>query len=217
MDFSDNDHFLQLSFQLVDRDNNILDAEDVFVVWDMFDPRFVYDLEETKDVYWPTWSLPSALNCRYLNRKLNRFTEGHEAKLFAEEQNTMTAISRFSLLKNAVIGSLKGELFVFRFDALTLDDQVRETFEYQRVPKRAMAISKANDACTSKIESLKIFQNRIVCVTGNNDQCILQYRVEYNEQDWELDFNFFLPDVSDPFGEIPNYPKFMALYSEVWS
>lgn len=114
----------------MDRDNNILDAEDVFVVWDMFDPRFVYDLEETKDVYWPTWSLPSALNCRYLNKKLNRFTEDHEMKLFLEEQNTMSAITRFGLLNNALVGSLKGELYVFRFDALTLDDMVRTTFDY---------------------------------------------------------------------------------------
>jgi len=80
-----------------------------------------------------------------------------------------------------------------------------------------MAISKPIDAFTSRIESLKIFQNRIVCVTGNNDQCITQFRVEYNDQDWELDFNFFMPDISDPFGEIPNYSKFMALYSEVYN
>jgi len=110
----------------VDRDNNILDAEDVFIIWDMFDPRFVYDLEELRDVFWPTWSLPSAVNARYLNKKLNRFTETHEDKLFLDEQNTMTAISRFSLLNNAVIGSMKGELFIFRFDALTLDEQVRD-------------------------------------------------------------------------------------------
>lgn len=53
-------------------------------------------------------------------------------------------------------------------------------------------------------------------ITGNNDQCILQYRVEYEDQDWELDFNNFLPDIPDPFGEIPNYSKFVSLVNEIW-
>jgi hypothetical protein len=54
-------------------------------------------------------------------------------------------------------------------------------------------------------------------VTGNNDQCILQYRVEYEDQDWELDFNNFLQDIPDPFGEIPHYSKFTSLNNEIWN
>ena len=54
-------------------------------------------------------------------------------------------------------------------------------------------------------------------VTGNNDQCILQYKVEYEDQDWELDFNNFDPDVPDPFGEIPIFPKFTSYTTEIWT
>jgi hypothetical protein len=84
------------------------------------------------------------------------------------------------------------------------------------VPKRQMALSKGFDALTSMVQSLVIFEDRKVFVTGNNDQCILQYRVEYEDQDWELDFNNFLPDIEDPYGEIPNYARFIAQSTEVW-
>lgn len=53
-------------------------------------------------------------------------------------------------------------------------------------------------------------------ITGNNDQCICQFRVEYEDQDWELDFNNFVSDYSDPFGEIPPYNKFVVYTNEIW-
>jgi hypothetical protein len=56
-----------------------------------------------------------------------------------------------------------------------------------------------------------------VFVTGNNDQCILQYKVEYEDRTWELDFNKFLPEIQDPFGEIPHYSVFMSLTTEIWT
>jgi hypothetical protein len=80
-----------------------------------------------------------------------------------------------------------------------------------------MAISKGFDALTSMVQSINIFDDKKVFVTGNNDQCILQYKVEYEDQDWELDFNNFDPDVPDPFGEIPIFPKFTSYTTEIWT
>ena len=80
-----------------------------------------------------------------------------------------------------------------------------------------MALSKAFDALTSMIQSINILEDKKVFVTGNNDQCILQYRVEYEDQDWELDFNNFMAEIPDPFNEIPHYTEFMRLLAEVWA
>ena len=115
----------------------------------------------------------------------------------------MTNVARFTALDNAVMGSLFGEIFAFRFPALFVDKNKVLEFKYDRVLKREMAICKGFDALTSMIQSINIFDDQKVFVTGNNDQCILQYRVEYEDQDWELDFNNFLPEIPDPFGEIP--------------
>ena len=79
-----------------------------------------------------------------------------------------------------------------------------------------MSICKQVDALTSTILALNIYNNKKVFATAKNDQCILQYRVEYEDQDWELDFNMFQEDVADPFGEIPHYSKFAALLTEIW-
>lgn len=43
--------------------------------------------------------------------------------------------------------------------------------------------------------------------------------MEYEDQDWELDFNRFNPEriKNDPFAEVPNFDKFKTLISEVWN
>lgn len=53
--------------------------------------------------------------------------------------------------------------------------------------------------------------------TSVSDQCIVQWRVEYEDQHWELDFNNFLKDVSDPFNECLNRVQFDKLMKEKWS
>ena len=42
------------------------------------------------------------------------------------------------------------------------------------------------------------------------------WRVEYEDQHWELDFNAFINDIGDPFAEVPNLTKFEKLLHEVW-
>lgn len=128
----------------------------------------------------------------------------------------MTNISRFTLIENAITGSIFGEIFAFRFPALFLDHQKAQVFRHETYNKRDMALSKGFDALTSMIQSINILEDKKVFVTGNNDQCILQYRVEYEDQDWELDFNNFMPDIPDPFVEIPHFAEFKRLLTEVW-
>jgi hypothetical protein len=53
--------------------------------------------------------------------------------------------------------------------------------------------------------------------TSVSDQCIVQWRVEYEDQHWELDFNNYLPDVSDPFNEYLTRSKFDKLLNETWN
>ena len=115
------------------------------------------------------------------------------------------------------MGTCFGEIFAFRFSSLTVDKNRVLEFKYDKCVKRDMSISKGFDCLTSMIQSLVIYDDKRVFVTGNNDQCILQYRVEYEDADWELDFNNFLMEIPDPFGEIPHYSKFMSLLTEVWS
>jgi len=48
----------------------------------------------------------------------------------------MTAVSRFQLLDNAVMGSTYGEIFAFRFPCLYIDKNKTIEFQYERVAKR---------------------------------------------------------------------------------
>ena len=63
----------------------------------------------------------------------------------------MTSCARFNLLDNAVMGSIYGELFAFRFAALYIDKNRVLEFRHDKVPKRNMAISKGFDALTSMV------------------------------------------------------------------
>ena len=85
----------------------------------------------------------------------------------------MTSVCRFIALDNAVMGSLFGEIFAFRFPAMFIDRNHVQEFNYDRVSKRNMAVSKGFDALTSMIASINISEDKKVFVTGNNDQCIL--------------------------------------------
>ena len=81
----------------------------------------------------------------------------------------MTSVCRFQYLDNAVMGSLFGELFAFRFPALYLDGSLVKEFDHERVTKRNMAVSKGFDGLTSMISSINIYDNNKVFVAGTND------------------------------------------------
>ena len=206
--------------QVIDKDNNISQEqfnEDIFVIWDIMTNRFEEDAEIFAKSQWMDWSLSSAINARYIDRKFARETDDEEKKKFILEQSYMTQVARMGEIDIVICGSVFGEIFAFRWDALTCDKQKVLDFKFDRVLKREMAVSKAFDALTSMIQSINIYDDQKVFVTGNNDQCILQYRVEFDQIEWELDFNNFLQEAPDPFNEIPPLRDFMRLSSEIWS
>jgi len=125
-----------------------------------------------KNTQWPGWSLSSTINARYVNTQFNRLSDDEEKKLLVHESCCMTNVARFNLLDNAIMGSNFGEIFAFRFGALILDKNHVLEFRNDLIPKREMAISKGFDALTSMIQSINIFEDRKVFITGNNDQCI---------------------------------------------
>lgn len=101
----------------------------------------------------------------------------------------MSRIARFSLQLNAVCGSHTGGLYIFRFDALTIDRGQVTDFKFDLLKKAEMAGSRCFSGHTSMIQSVEIFEDKIVMSTSVADQCIVQWRVEYEDRHWELDFN----------------------------
>lgn len=67
--------------------------------------------------------------------------------------------------------------------------------------------------------SSDIFEDKFVFSTSMQDQCIIQWRVEFEDQDWEMDFNKFAPEriKNDPFAEVPTQEKFNTLINEQWN
>lgn len=80
-----------------------------------------------------------------------------------------------------------------------------------------MAATRNYQAHTSMINNIEISQDKIVLSTATADQCIIQWRVEYEDQHWELDFNAFISDSPDPFAEVPSLTKFEKLLNENYS
>jgi hypothetical protein len=93
----------------------------------------------------------------------------------------MSKISRFSLLDNAIVGSHQGGLYLFRFPALTIEKLKVVDFRYDFLRKNEMAASRSFSGHTSMIQSIEIFEDRTVLSTSISDQCIVQWRVEYED------------------------------------
>ena len=173
LDFSEDDgRYIEMCSQVIDKDNNISQEqfnEDIFVIWDIMTNRFEEDAEIFAKSQWMDWSLSSAINARYIDRKFARETDDEEKKKFILEQSYMTQVARMGEIDIVICGSVFGEIFAFRWDALTCDKQKVLDFKFDRVLKREMAVSKAFDALTSMIQSINIYDDQKVFVTGNND------------------------------------------------
>ena len=143
------------------------------LIWDIVQSQFVNNFDGFKHISWPDWSMSSTIFCRYVNKGFDKENEDEEKKRFALEEMQMTCVARFNLLDNAIIGSNFGEIYAFRFPAVCVDKNKVMDFRHDKLPKREMAISKGFDALTSMIQSLVIFEDKKVFITGNNDQCIL--------------------------------------------
>lgn len=177
----------------------------------------VTNFEQLKTAQWPDWSVAPAVNARYVGRDINLEDAIEERQLLFREQCFMSKIARFSLLDNAIVGSHQGGLYLFRFPALTIEKLKVVDFRFDFVRKNEMASTRSFSGHTSMIQSIEIFEDRTVLTTSISDQCIVQWRVEYEDQHWELDFNNYIVDSVDPFGEVPPLTKFEKMVNEIWS
>jgi hypothetical protein len=122
-------------------------------------------------------------------------------------------------IDNAVSGSIHGDIYLFRFPALFVDKSQLAGFSLDKIKKPEMALSRGYSGHTSMVMYTDIFEDKFVMSTSLQDQCIIQWRVEFEDQDWEMDFNKFAPEriKSDPFAEIPTQEKFNTLINEQWN
>jgi len=220
MDFSDNDNFLQLGSQKVTPDHikDYQEGEDIFVVWDILLKQIISDYEKLKGVEWPNWSLSNAINARYQGNQIFPENPEEEKRLRIQEQCQMSAICRLGgadELDAAICGSIHGDLYMFRFPALYIDKNQVLEFSPEKVNKIDMSLTRGYSAHSSMVQCLEIF-DRIVCSTSLSDQCIVQWKVEFEDQYWELDFNRF-GTKPDPFGEVLKMEKYKILQNEIWN
>lgn len=63
----------------------------------------------------------------------------------------MSAVQRFSLLENAVCGSIYGDLYLFRFPAMFVDRNSVIDFSNDKLRKIDMALTRGFSAHTSMV------------------------------------------------------------------
>ena len=71
----------------------------------------------------------------------------------------MTQVGRMCEIDIVICGSIFGEIFAFRWDALTIDKQRVLDFKYDKILKKDMAVSKAFDALTSMIQLINVYDD----------------------------------------------------------
>ena len=96
----------------------------------------------------------------------------------------MSAISRFGRadeIDSAVCGSVYGDLYMFRFPAMFIDKNGVLDFNVDRLRKIDMSLTRGFSAHTSMVQCLEIFGDQSVFSTALSDQCILQWKVDFED------------------------------------
>jgi hypothetical protein len=123
----------------------------------------------------------------------------------------MSKVNRFIMLDLAVSGSLDGSLHLFRFSALTVDLMLVSDFRHDFCKKKDMAVARSFCGHTSFVKCIELFHDKLIMTTSLDDQCIIQWQIEYEDDYWELDFNGFQVSSPDPYAEYPAHEKFVKL------
>jgi hypothetical protein len=66
------------------------------------------------------------------------------------------------------------------------------------------------------VEDLALFQDELLFSTSMSDQCIIQWKITQEYQEWELDYNDIHPGKPDPIREVPLKDDFKHLLEDVW-
>jgi hypothetical protein len=179
----------------------------------------VTDFEALKKIEWSGWSLSNSINARFQGNSIRPENPEDEKKMRILETCMMSSVSKFGAIDNAVCGSIHGDLYLFRFPAMVIDKSALGGFNLDKIKKSEMALTRGYTAHTSMILHTENFEDKYILTTSLTDQCIVQWRVEFEDQDWELDFNRFAPDriKQDPFVEVMNQDKFNTYLNEIWN
>ena len=159
------------------------------MIWDIQSNQMYTNFEGLKATVWPDWSMAPSINARLHGSQIHMEDVIEERQLLFKELVFMSQVTRFSLQPNAIAGSHSGNLYIYRCDALCIDKNSVNDFQYDLIAKDAMADTRSFSAHTSMIQSIEIYEDRSVLSTSVSDQCIVQWRVEYEDKHWELDFN----------------------------
>ena len=79
------------------------------------------DLESMKSSSWPDWSMAPTINAREQGTEISLDNLQEERELLFRELSYMTQVARFVALDDAVCGSQDGGLYLFRFQAMTIE------------------------------------------------------------------------------------------------
>ena len=79
------------------------------------------DLESMKSSSWPDWSMAPTINARVQGTEISLDNLQEERELLFRELSYMTQVARFVALDDAVCGSQDGGLYLFRFQAMTIE------------------------------------------------------------------------------------------------
>lgn len=201
------------------RDYESKDLEYGYTVWDIVKNQMLTDFEQLKKIDWSGWSLSNSINARFQGNSIRQENPEDEKKMRLLESCQMSSVGRFGAIDNAVCGSVFGDLFLYRFTAMYVDKSAVNAFHADKVKKAEMALTRGYTAHTSMVLATEIFEDKYVLTTSLSDQCIVQWRVEYEDQDWEMDFNRFAADrvKADPFTEVMPLEKFTTSLKETWN
>ena len=81
----------------------------------------------------------------------------------------MTQVARFVALDDAICGSQDGGLYIFRFQALTVEKLKVIDFKFDMIRKNEMAATRSFLGHTSMIQCIEIFEDRQVLTTSVRD------------------------------------------------
>ena len=129
----------------------------------------VSNFESIAYTKWPEWGMAAAINARFQGREINQEDTLKERELLFSELCHMSRVSRFSLLDAATCGSHQGNLYLFRFSALTIEKQIVADFRFDFVKKRDMASARSFCGHTSMINCIENFQDKIMMTTAIQD------------------------------------------------
>jgi hypothetical protein len=90
----------------------------------------VQNFDALSNSKWPEWSMAPAINARFQGAQIHH--DSNKELLF-KELCYMSRVSRFSLLDAAVTGSQHGDLYLFRFNSLTIEKATVADFRYDFV------------------------------------------------------------------------------------